>query len=367
MNSLRIQLLYERGLPAVLVLLTLFLSPLNEMTWAQGTKKEKGGTNSALKTLGSQKGKSAGGEKGTGGASGGGGLTLFKQIDPAKYVLGPGDGLTINLWGEYDSFEEQNVSAEGKISLPTIGELKVSGLSLVQAEALLKRSVEKYYRNVTSGLSLTALRTFKVAILGAVHAPGNYPATLDTRVSDLLVQAGGALPGGSLRRIQVKQGGKVRAMCDLNAYLKRGVEQVNAFLREGDVIFVPPVSGSVIRVFDNAALGGVSADGENSLPSLPLEYELEEGQKFSDLVYDLGGLNPGWDFFNVYVVRQRPDGEGTIKFKVDIQKLLIDKDDAKDIVLQKGDHVFFNTETRSPYLNGRGEVVGIERSYFETK
>lgn len=368
MNYLHIQGFLERGARGVFAVLTLFFF-LSALTWAQDakqdtTKRKKGG---AALNVRSQKGKSAGDEKNAGGSSGGGGVTLFKQIDPAKYILGPGDGLTINLWGEYDSFEQQIVSAEGKISLPTIGELKISGLSLVQAEALLKRSVEKYYRNVNSGLSLTALRTFKVAILGAVHKPGTYLATLDTRVTDLLAEAGGALPGGSLRWIQVKQGEKVRVMSDINAYLKRGVEQANPFLREGDVIFVSPVSGSVIRVFDNAVFGGDSADGENSLTAFPLEYELEEGQKFSDLVYDLGGLNPGWDFFNVYVVRQRADGEGTIKFKVDIHKLLIDKDDAKDLVLQKGDQIFFNAETRSPYLNGHGEVVGIERPYFEAK
>ncbi len=315
------------------------------------------------------------GKKGAGGASGGGGLTLFKQIDPAAYVLGPGDELVINLWGEYDSFETQIVSATGKISLPTIGELKVAGLTLDQAEALLRRAVDKYYRNVNSGISLTALRTFKVGVLGAVHAPGNYPATLDMRVSDLIVEAGGVLPGGSLRRIQVKQGGKLRARCDLNAYLKRGVEDANPFLQEGDVIFVPPVSGSLIRIFDQAAViattpDGAGAENGSAAPSsnaMLSEYELEAGQRFSSLVYDLGGLNPGWDFSNVYIIRRQPDGERTIKLRVDIAKLFIEQDDANDIILQKGDDIFFAAQTRSPYLNGNGEIVGIERPYYDFK
>lgn len=365
MNDPHARFLHEYKPLVAFVLLTLFFLSLSVATWAQEEKKQKGGKSASSRpSVSPQKGKGGGGG---GSSGGGGGLTLSKQIDPAKYVLGPGDALTINLWGEYDSFEAQNVSAEGKISLPTIGDLNVSGLSLEQAEALLKRSVERYYRNVYSGLSLTALRTFKIAILGAIRTPGSYPATLDTRVSDLLDQAGGTLPGGSLRRIQVRQGEKVRAMGDLNAYLKRGVEAANPFLQDGDVIFVPPVSGSVIRVFDKAALGKASEVGEQPAVPFPLEYELEEGQKLSGLIYDLGGLNPAWDFFHVYVIRQKPDGKGTIKFNADIQKLLIDKDDAKDIILQKGDHVFFNAETQSPYLNGHGEVVGIERPYFETK
>ncbi|WP_447973248.1 polysaccharide biosynthesis/export family protein [Nitrospira sp. Kam-Ns4a] len=346
---------------------------LHAVTWAQGAhqgdqRKGKGGV-SGLKA-GVQSGAK---EKGARGSSGGGGLTLFKQIDPAKYVLGPGDELLVNLWGEYDAFEPQVVSATGKISLPTIGELKVSGLTLEQAEALLRRAVDKYYRNVNSGISLTSLRTFKVGVLGAVHAPGNYPATLDTRVSDLIVEAGGVLPGGSLRHIQVKQGGTLRAMCDLNAYLKRGVEDANPFLHEGDVIFVPPVSGSLIRIFDQAAVLATTTDGSgaengSSAPSstaMLLQYELEAGQRFSSLVYDLGGLNPGWDFSNVYVIRRQPNGEGTVKLQVDLPKLLIEGDEAKDIVLQKGDDVFFAAQVRSPYLNGKGEIVGIERPYYD--
>lgn len=298
-------------------------------------------------------------------ASGGNGLSLYRQIDPARYVLGPGDELAINLWGEYNSFETQVVSATGKITLPTIGELKVSGLHLDQAEALLRRSVEKFYRKVSSGISLTRLRRFKVGVLGAVRTPGNYDATLDTRVSDLLVEAGGILPGGSLRRIQVKQRGKIRVGADLNAYLRRGVEEANPFLQEGDAVFVPPVSGSIIRVFDHAALNSVPI--ETSFPSdegLLLEYELEEGQSFSSLVYDLGGLNPMWDFSNVYVVRKKPVGAGTVKFKVDISGIFLEKDLSKDLVLQKGDDVFFSAQPRLPYLNGNGEIVGIETPYY---
>lgn len=241
-------------------------------------------------------------------------------------------------------------------------------MHLDQAEAILKRSVDKFYRNVSSGISLIGLRQFKVGVLGAVRQPGNYHATLDTRVSDLLVEAGGVLPGGSLRRIQVKQGGKIRERVDLNAYLKRGVEEANPFLRDGDVVFVPPVSGSIIRVFDQATSNPVSI--EDPFPADAgrlLEYELDESQGFSSLVYDLGGLNPMWDFSNVYILRHKPVGEGTMKIKVDIAGLFLDGDKSKEIVLQKGDDVFFSAQPRFPYLNGHGDIVGLERPYYDSE
>lgn len=295
------------------------------------------------------------GEGGTGES-----LKLSKRIDPSQYILGPGDVLVINLWGEYDEVYEQTVSAEGKISLPTIGELMVSGETLARAEARLGVEVRKYYRNVQSGISLRGLRQFKVAVLGAVQEPGSYPATLDMRVSDVVALAGGVLPGGSLRKIQLKQGETVRAICDLNAYLKRGVEQGNPFLRDGDVVFVPTVSGNLVRVFDPSAASGRPEGELLAAGQLPVEYEIEPGQTISSLIKDLGGPNPAWDYFNVYVVRPETDGTKKKRIPVDLLGLLLEGDSGKDVVLQKGDQVFIRGNTQAPYLNGRGEIVGIE-------
>src|SRR5579885_2253405 len=155
--------------------------------WAAGSTRGKGAGKETEKGNARAVGPVRG-EKGEKKSTGGKGeaVILSKRVDPAQYVLGPGDSLVINLWGEYDEVYEQTVSAEGKISLPTIGELMVSGETLARAEARLGVEVRKYYRNVQSGISLLGLRQFKVAVLGAVQEPGSYPATLDMRVSDVV-------------------------------------------------------------------------------------------------------------------------------------------------------------------------------------
>lgn len=130
------------------------------------------------------------------------------------------------------------VTPDGKISLPTIGNLKVRGLTL--AEALIESEVQRYYRNVKSGLSLTSLRVFEVLVLGEVQRPGTYLATPVKRVSEVMAQAGAVLPGGSQRHVQVRRNGQMYATADLAAFLRRGDESANPFLHDGDVIFVPP-------------------------------------------------------------------------------------------------------------------------------
>lgn len=348
---------------ALLILVALLAGSLSPMAWAQEGKKglAKSGRGKASQPEG---GGATSSKKGSASAEAPD-VTLSKVIDPARYVLGPGDHLTVTLWGEYSSVESVTISADGKISLDTIGELKLVGLTLDQARALLKAAMVKYYRNVEGGISLASLRMFKVWVLGAVNAPGSYSATRDTRVSELISLAGGVLPGGSRRSIEVRKDGKARAVADLNAFLRRGDEGANPFLQDSDTIFVPPLTGPLIRVFDLAAgaPGENEAKGVPSLPAAPMEYELDDHQRFSDLVFELGGLNPSWDPDSAYVVRSLPGKEGVTKIKIDLEQLLIHHNVASDVVLQNGDQVFLGAQLRSPFLNGKGELIGIEKPY----
>lgn len=329
---------------------------LTATAWAQGSRSQtKGKSVKSSPGLATGKGKS--GPPPTGPKAGTGELVLSRPVLPEKYVLGPGDQLTINLWGEYDSFENYTISAEGKVSIPTIGELKFIGLTLAEAEALLRKEVETYYRNVSSGISLVVLRSFVVSVLGAVHQPGNYSATLDKRVSDLIDSAGGVLPGGSQRHIQVLQQGKVRVTSDLSAFLRRGVIDADPYLKDGDVIYVPPVRGPSITVFDDA----IGLEDRGSV-ALPITYELVDGQRFSSVISELGGVNPAWDMEHVFIMRRQPGTGDPKRILVNLSELFIQMDETKDIVMQNGDQLFFAIDLRRPYLDGLGEVrVDVQR------
>jgi protein involved in polysaccharide export with SLBB domain len=280
-----------------------------------------------------------------------GGRALSRAVVPDQYILGPGDGLTVNLWGEYEDLYEVRVTPDGKISLPTLGDLKVKGLSLAQAEALIAAEVKKYYRNVKSGLSLTSLRAFEVSVLGAVQLPGTYLATPVKRVSDLVTEAGGVLPGGSRRHIQVRRDGKVVETADLTAFVRRGDESTNPYLQDTDMIFVPPMGMMIVSVVTNEVMVAAQSGQviENSTPS---NIEMKEGERIADLLAEVGSVSPWWNLEAIYVVRESKIPAGTMKIPVDARRLLFENDETQNIEMENGDQVFIPSNVRRVFVNG---------------
>jgi len=130
---------------------------------------------------------------------------LSKPIDPDSYIIGPGDGLLVQIWGGVDLLHEVIVTAEGKMVVPTIGTLEVKGKRLKDVQDLVTREAARYYRGANVAVTLAVLRTFEVFVLGEVTKPGLYPATPVTRVTEVIDQAQGIAPGGSPRRVEIRR------------------------------------------------------------------------------------------------------------------------------------------------------------------
>ena len=120
------------------------------------------------------------------------------DTDPS-YHLTVGDSVAVNVYGEPDMSASQRLDSTGKLRLPMIGEIKVSGLSVREAE----KTLEQMYRErellkaplVTLVVSNYALR--EVSVLGAVRSPGNFQfpkemTSLD--IADLITRLGGFTP-----------------------------------------------------------------------------------------------------------------------------------------------------------------------------
>lgn len=280
-----------------------------------------------------------------------GGRVLSQAVVPDEYVLGPGDGLSVNIWGEFEEIYEVRVSPEGKISLPTMGDLKVKGLSLTQAHALIDAEVKHYYRNVKSGLSLMQLRVFEVPILGAVNLPGTYLATPVKRISDLVAEAGGVLAGGSWRQVQIRRDGQVVATADITAYLRRGDTSANPFVKDGDTIFVPPLSEPLVLVITNEVVVAPQS-GQVTETSTPANVEMKPGERITHLFSEIGGVSPWWNLESIYIIRETKVPEGTMKVPVDGRRLIFDNDESQNIELLHGDQVFIPSNVRRVFVNG---------------
>ncbi len=122
------------------------------------------------------------------------------------YVVGPGDGLTVNLTGGISQRLQRVVDREGRIELPEVGAVEVSGRSLADVQHLVQTVLRGQFRGVDADVSLSRIRTVRVYVTGDVERPGAYDvSSLSTPLNALYI-AGGPTSGGSLRIIRHYRG-----------------------------------------------------------------------------------------------------------------------------------------------------------------
>ncbi len=231
---------------------------------------------------------------------------LDRKINPEEYTVGPGDEFTIYLWGQLDAGQLLRVNPEGKLLIPYVGPVEVSGVTLVKAKDIIVRRVKERYDKVDVSVELSNLRRFRVFVTGEVEKPGTYQAWSVDRVFDLTEKAGGIKEGGSKRNIRVyNQNGDILS-ADQVSFLNIGDLSANPYVNTGDVIYVPPEK-EVVTIF-----GAVSIEGI---------YEFREGENISDLIDLAGGLQPSAWLDEVDLVRFKEDGITKDYFILDLREV----------------------------------------------
>lgn len=170
-------------------------------------------------------------------------VLLEQSVSRTGYALGPGDVLTLALFGFQNQVFNMQVTPEGTIVIPTVGVVSIDGLTLEEAEIVVRRRVRRFYTDAEISLSLIAVRSFKVYLLGDVEARGMRSATAVARVSELVPMTDSA--GIVRRNVVVRRAGGDSIRVDLARFLQMGDMDSNPFLHEGDVVYVPPVDQTV--------------------------------------------------------------------------------------------------------------------------
>jgi protein involved in polysaccharide export with SLBB domain len=202
-----------------------------------------------------------------------------------RYRLGTGDALVLILTGDVERLYQLEVSREGFVVIPRVGQLFVNGLTLGQLEDLLYDRLGRLYSGVTRSpnartkfqITVTGIRVNTVRVIGEVQRPGSYQVTATGGVLAALYEAGGPTERANFRAVHVRRGNELLATFDLYDYLLTGVVADEVALASGDVIFVP-VRGPRVKIA-----------GEVTRPAI---YELKPGETLRDLLRIAGGLNP---------------------------------------------------------------------------
>lgn len=194
---------------------------------------------------------------------------------PADYVVGPGDEMTVQLYGGQSRNVALSVDREGVVRFPGLGPIHVGGLTFSAARRLLETRVSQQMIGVQASVSMGETRAIRVFVLGEVRKPGSYSISGLGTVTSALFAAGGITRIGSLRDVQLKRQGVVVRRLDLYDFLIRGDTADDARLLPGDAIFIPPVGPTI------------SVDGEVKRPAI---YELRNESSIDEVVRMAGGL-----------------------------------------------------------------------------
>jgi polysaccharide export outer membrane protein len=196
---------------------------------------------------------------------------------PNEYILGTGDTIQIQLYGKETQDLDLQVNRRGAIQIPTLGPYMVSGKSFTEVKTLLNKVFAERMIGVKSNISMGALRSIRIFVLGEAYKPASYTLSSLSTVTQALYAAGGINNIGSLRNIQVKRRGKVVATLDFYDLLLNGDTSGDIHLLAGDVVFIP-TSGKTVGV-----------KGEVVRPGI---YELKGETSLSQVLSIAGGMLP---------------------------------------------------------------------------
>lgn len=196
---------------------------------------------------------------------------------PADYIIGPGDNISIQVFGKEKDELELTVNREGQIIFPSHGPFTVSGLSFNEMKRLLTARIKEKVIGVDVVVGIASLRSMRVFVLGDAHKPGPYTLSSLSSITHAIFAAGGISDIGSLRNIQLKRAGKLVTTLDLYDLLIKGDSRSDVLLQSGDVIFIAPKGNTI------------SIEGEVRRPAI---YELSQNENFNDVLAMSGGLLP---------------------------------------------------------------------------
>lgn len=204
----------------------------------------------------------------------------FNIPTPSDYVLGPGDNLFIDIYGESESYFSAEISPDGSLIVENIGPVVLNGLTIKKAKEKLIYKLEPIYTGLSSkrtnlNLSLGTPRSIRVNIIGEVNLPGTYSFSALNTAFNAIYVSGGINENATLRNIKIFRNNKLEETIDLYKYLTSGDGSSNLRLENNDLILV--------GAYENR----VEVKGSVKKPGI---YEIKVSESFNDLINYFGGF-----------------------------------------------------------------------------
>ena len=200
---------------------------------------------------------------------------------PNDYIIGAGDKLFIDIYGQSENYYQVEVSPDGYAILENVGPVNLNGLTLKDAKTRLISRLNKIYLGIKQNLTFVNIsvgipRALRVNIVGEVNLPGTYNFSAFNTMYNAIYIAGGITENATLREIKLYRNNRLINTVDVYKFLTKGDGTSNIRLENNDLIVVGPYTNRVI------------IEGEVKKPG---KFEIKDGESLSDLLFYAGGLS----------------------------------------------------------------------------
>ncbi|MDJ0559273.1 MAG: polysaccharide biosynthesis/export family protein, partial [Microcystis sp. M53599_WE4] len=294
-----------------------------------------------------------------------------------EYTLGEGDKVRVTVYQVADLSGDFLVLADGTLTLPLIGSVKVEGMTVTEAGQTLAKRYSTYLKRPVVTVSILTPRPLQIAIAGEVNRPGTYTINPEQSqktplLTEIIRQAGGVTTVADIGQVQIRRnlkGQEQLIQANLWQLIQKGDTTQDISLRDGDSIVIPTKTtlsvGEVNQLADAnfgldsdreinvTVVGEVYRPGSHRIVPTPNNNNNNNDQerggtrkpaRLTQAIQQAGGIKPLADIRQVQVLRYTRDGSQQ-KIPVDLWSLLDKGDMTGDIFLQEGDTVIIPTAT----------------------
>ncbi|NEP88838.1 MAG: polysaccharide export protein [Okeania sp. SIO2C2] len=268
-----------------------------------------------------------------------------------RYLLGPGDQLSIQVQRFPDLNVATTIGPEGTIQIPLVGTVLLQDLTILEAIAKITSELNQFIINPEVSISLVVQRPVRVTIAGEITRPGYYPVGGNYQISDALNAAGGTTFTADLRNVEVRRtladGSVVAQGVDILTPLQMGGSPPNLRLEDGDVVIVPYQTSITAQDSDRELLTNYSQAGPLATGIVTVNGEVErpgyyQANQVSSALLAAGGASLTADLRSILVRRKLSDGS-VVEETIDLYTPLQNSTELPNILLKDGDAVIVPT------------------------
>jgi polysaccharide export outer membrane protein len=248
-------------------------------------------------------------------------LLLATSVFASDYIIGEGDTLSVSVWGEKDYSFTAKVRPDGKITVPTIGEITAANMTARHLQAILTEKLKTVVRKPVVTVAVTEITNNKVYVFGGGVKAGVFTLTQKMTLLQLLCQIDDVRKADLHDAYVIRGKQKIRE--DFTSlYLKGNVDEDIA-IEPNDIIYLPMRADNFVYV-----MGAVAT---------PKPVEYRDGITVLEAILDAGGFtqfaNP--DATTIY----RKDRNKDIVLNAKMKRLMVNGDLTQNIPLRAGDYV----------------------------